>query len=279
MAATVAGCLGDAGDTTKLQEQAQAVLARWADAVAAAGGPSAIVPVGELTGQIGDWEAAVGDNKRALYGGLVESDFSLPDVPPPDGDVNWLDGTTERVPLLSAQQAVAAIRAAATAPCDDCTALRITRAQLTTGSIETSRGPATAPLWEFTIEGTAVRLTHLAVANRVAVVPLTWDANDPPGGVWIDSATGAVSGRELAVAFIGAPEPGDQPCGEDYSTEAVESDLAVVVIVVRHQNLTPGGCRGVGAMRTAIVELAASLGDRAVLQLQDGTPIPIVLTP
>jgi hypothetical protein len=280
MAATVAGCLGDAGDTTELREQAQAVLTRWADAVAAAGGPPAIVPVGELTGQIGEWEVAVGDNnKRALYGGLVESDFSLPDVPPPDGDVNWLDGTTERVPLLSAQQAVAGIRAAATAPCDDCTALRITGAQLTTGSIETSRGPAAAPLWEFAIEGTAVRVTHLAVANRVAVVPLPWDANDPPGGVWIDSAKGVVSGRELAVAFIGAPQPGDQPCGEDYTTEAVESDLAVVVIVVRHPNLTPGACVGVGAMRTAIVELAAPLGDRAVLQIQDGTPVPIVLTP
>jgi hypothetical protein len=58
----------------------------------------------------------------------------------------------------------------------------------------------------------------------------------------------------------------------------VESDLAVVVIVVRHAHLTFGGCTGVGAgaVRAATVELAAPLGDRAVLQVQDGTPVPIV---
>ena len=41
----------------------------------AAGAQAAVTPVGELTGQIGDWEAAVGDNnKRALMAGLIASD-------------------------------------------------------------------------------------------------------------------------------------------------------------------------------------------------------------
>ncbi len=39
------------------QRQAQAALVRWADAVAAAGGQSSVVLVGELTAQVGDWEA------------------------------------------------------------------------------------------------------------------------------------------------------------------------------------------------------------------------------
>jgi hypothetical protein len=279
IAATLAGCPGSGGDTAKLRQQAEAALARWADAVAAAGG-SAIVPVGELTRQVGDWEVEVGDNnKRALIGGFVEVVDSLPPAVPADGDVTWLDGTTARLPLISADEAVRAIQAAATEPCDDCTALRITDARLTTGPIETSRGAATAPLWEFTLEGTAVKVTHVAVANRVRVVPPPWDENDPPGGVWIDLARGAVGARELTVTFVGAPLPGDQGCGEDYTTETVESALAVVVIVVRHPALTFGACTGVGAMRTAPAKLADPLGDRAVLQVYDGTPVRVVLAP
>ena len=282
VAATLAGCLGGADDIGKLRQQAGAALVRWADAVGAAGGASAVVPVGELTSQVGNWETAVGDNnKRAFIGGLVEAGIVLPAAIPPDGDVTWQDGTTDTVALISAEQAVAAIRAGTQAPCDDCTALVITAARLTIGPIETSRGPATAPLWEFTIDGTAVKVDHLAIANRVTVVPPPWDANDPAVGVWIDSAQGSVTGRELAVSFIGAPETGDQPCGEDYTTEAVESDLAVVVIVVRHPQNPPlgGGCVSVGAMRTATAQLAAALGGRTVLQVYDGTPVRTVLLP
>jgi len=38
-AALLAGCVGNAGDSARLRQQAQAALSRWADAVAAAGGP------------------------------------------------------------------------------------------------------------------------------------------------------------------------------------------------------------------------------------------------
>jgi hypothetical protein len=277
--ATLAGCVGNS-DAGKLRQQAEGALARWADAVVAAGGPSAVVPVGELTRQIGDWEAEVGDNnKPALMGGLVVAAADLPAELPPDGDVTWSDGTTTTVHLMTAAEAIAAIRAGTTAPCDDCTALRITGARLTTGTIETTHGPATAPIWEFTIEGSAVKVTHLAVANRVVVLPPEWDSNDPPIGVWLDSAQASASGSEVTVAFVGAPLPGDQSCGEDYTADAVESDLAVVVIVVRHPHLTLGACTSVGAPRTAIAKLAAPLGDRAVLQVYDGTPVRIDLAP
>ena len=77
------------------------MLSAWADAVAAAGEHAAVTPVGELTGQIGDWEEAVGDNnKRALMAGMVASDSPLSEEAPPDGEVAWQDGTTTKVPLL-----------------------------------------------------------------------------------------------------------------------------------------------------------------------------------
>ena len=156
--------------------------------------------------------------------------------------------------------------------------LLITGATLVTGPIETTRGPATAPIWEFTLQGTAVRLTRVAIANAVAVAPTSADL---ALGLAVDSATGTVGGHELTVSFIGVPEPGDRACGEDYTAEAVESDLAVVVIVTRHPHVAPLGaaCSAVGARRTATANLAAPLGDRAVLDLQQGTPVPLVVLP
>ena len=278
----LAACQGgpDAGESTKLNQQAQAALARWADSVASAGGPSSVVLVGELTGQVGDWEVAVGDNnKRALMAGLVAAEVSQPTEAPPEAEVRWPDGTTTTVPLISAAQALAAIQAGGGGPCADCAPLRITAARLTTRPIETSRGPATGPVWEFTIRGTAVTVTRVALAHPITVVPPPWNPNDPPVGLAIESASGTVGGRELTVTFVGAPLPGDQPCGEDYTAEAVESDLAVVVIVTRHPHPALGGCSAVGATRTATARLADPLGDRAVLEVQQGLPVPVMLTP
>jgi hypothetical protein len=43
----------------------------------------------------------------------------------------------------------------------------------------------------------------------------------------------------------------------------------------------PGGgaCSLVGYARTAMVELAAPLGQRAVLEVKEGLPVPVALNP
>jgi hypothetical protein len=275
------GAAPGATDPVAAHERAQAVLSAWAAAVAAAGNHADVTPVGELTGQIGDWEAAVGDNnKQALMAGMVFSDNPLPDQTPPDGTVAWQDGTVTKVPVESAQDALVAIGSTAEASsCSGCTPLTVTDATLTSGPIQTSRGPATAPLWEFTVQGSAVKVTRVAIAN--AVVATSPGEGDPQLGLAVDSARGAVSGTDLTVSFVGAPDPGNVPCGEDYTAEAVESDLAIVVIVTRHPHDPPIGeaCSAVGARRTVTASLAAPLGDRVVLDLQQGTPVPVVVSP
>lgn len=281
VAAALSGCQGTQVDQqAQLHQQAQAALARWADAVAGAGGQPGVVLVGELTGQIGDWELAVGDNnKSALMDGLVEAAVSLPAETGVEGEVQWQDGATKTVRMISAQQALAEIRAGGPASCPECVALQITGARLTSGPVETSRGPATAPMWEFTLQGTAVKVTRVAIADRITVVPPPWNADDPPVGISVDSASGTVGGRELTVAFVGAPLPGDQGCGEDYTAEGVESPLAVVVIVTAHPHGAFEACTAVGARRTASVTLAADLGERVVLEVQQGLPVPVLLAP
>jgi hypothetical protein len=207
----------------------------------------------------------------------VAAAHPLSEEAPPDGEVTWQDGTTTTVPLLAALQAIVATENTTEAPCPDCSMLLVTDARLTSGSIQTTRGPAIAPIWEFTVQGTAVKVTRVAIANPVIVAAA--EQVDPQLGLAIDSASGSASGTALTVAFVGAPDPGDKPCGEDYTAEAVESDLAAVVIVTRHPHLTIGGCSAVGARRTATAILAAPLGDRAVLDLQQGIPVPVVLAP
>lgn len=274
-------------DAEKLQAQAQAALTRWTDAVAAAHADQGVVLVGDLTTQVGVWEMAAGDNnKQALMAGLVEAAVSLSAAPGVDGTVTWQDGTTTSVPVVSAQQAVAGIRAdAETTDCRGCVPLEITGAQLTSGPATTSRGSAMVPMWEFTLRGTAVTVTRVAIADSVTVTLPPWgqppwgDSGDAPVGISIDSATTTAGGHELTVRFVGVPLPGNQPCGADYTTEPVESSVAVVVIVTAHPNGAAGACDAVGGYRTASVALASPLGQRTLLEVTQGRPVPVRLTP
>jgi hypothetical protein len=287
IAVCISGCgqlgllpVGDKGSQREHQ-QAQAALDRWAAAVEAAGGQQAFVPVGELTGQIGDWELENGDNKAALYAGLLVPTEPLAGDAPGDREVRWDDGTSRTVGTISAAQALEELRAMATAECPECVPLQVTGARLSEATVQTSRGSATAPAWEFVLAGTRVVVTRIAVAapDQITVTPPPWDSNDPPVGVSIESATGTVGGRQLTVAFTGPPQGADKPCGSDYATEAVESSTAAVVIVIEHANLPVGAaCDLVGYRREATVELAAPLGDRTLLEVRQGLPVPVTLT-
>jgi hypothetical protein len=48
-----------------------------------------------------------------------------------------------------------------------------------------------------------------------------------------------------------------------------------VVIVIPHEHPTFGACSSVGARRSATVVLANPLGDRAVLEVKEGLPVPV----
>ncbi len=258
-----------------LHAQAQDALARWAGAAAKSGGAT-ISFVGEQTSQLGDWEGSVGDNnKQALIAGVVTAPTPLSDARPDRGKVRWLDGKSVDVDVLSAADALEDLVATGEGECADCRPLRVTDASLATGLVETSQGPAEAPLWVFTIEGTDVRVTRIAVDPSITVVPPPYNADHPPDGLSIELAVGTSGSSKLTVSFIGVVKAGDQACGADYTAEAVESDLAVVVIVIEHRNLVQATCTLGGKTRTASVTLDAPLGSRAVLEVRQGLPVPV----
>lgn len=261
----------------RIHVQAHDALARWAEAVDRSGG-ARISFVGDLNGQIGDWEEAVGgNNKLALLTGQIRATEPLSDDAPGRKDVRWLDGASVSVSVLSAADTLAALVESATdTKCPDCQPLVVTDARLATSLIETSLGPAETPVWVFTIAGTSVKVTRVAVDKSITVVPPPWNADDPPEGISIESAAGSADSKKLQVSFTGAVKARTEPCGADYTAEAVESSLAVVVIVIERRNGAPAACDASGRTRTAAVTLEAPLGERAVLEVRQGLPVTLL---
>ncbi len=270
-------------DIAGRRTQAAAVLAQWTAALPPVGTSPAFVPVGELTSQVGDWELSTGDNNKvALMAGAIEAAVTLSAQTPPTAEVHWDDGTTRPVPTISADQALAAIQGGnGAATCPGCTSIQVIGAQFSTVRIATSHGRASAPAWEFALAGTAVRVTRIAVApaGMTTVDPMSLASSGGWLGPSIQSATTKTAGLALTVTFVGAPDPGDKPCGADYSAEAAESSTAVAVFVIEHQSLTVGACSAVGALRTASVGLAAPLAGRVVLDVNQDIPVPVELIP
>jgi hypothetical protein len=232
-----------------------------------------------------DWGPNVdGSNAKMAWGaGLFVVANPLPSEARPDGRIQWQDGTTRAVPVISAQQALADLKAANTWPCPDCTPLQITGARPTTATFQSSRGPALAPAWEFSLKDTDVTLDQVAVGDRIIPPPVP-TPNDQATGQQgapafvsppVMSATVDASGMTLTVTFVGTANAGDKPCGADYTAEAVESDNAVVVIVYERRNTTPAMCTSVGASRTAQVTLARPFGNRTLI---DPAAQPISVT-
>jgi hypothetical protein len=260
----------------RIHAQAHDALERWADAVGRNGG-AAITFTGAMTSRIGSWEDVVAaNNEVALASGAVGAATELPEDKPGRREVKWVDGKKVDAEVLSARKALDAVVEAGEGDCGACTPLQVTDANLATGLIETSTGPAEVPTWVFSVRGSSVRITRVAVDPSVTVDPPTWNASDPPVGISIDVATGATDSRSVDVQFVGAIGNADEECGAEYEVEAVESELAVVVIVTERMN-TPedGACAAAGKVRTAKLTLEAPLGDRAVLEGRQGLPVPV----
>ncbi|MBV1849380.1 hypothetical protein [Catellatospora tritici] len=286
------GCAGRGGEAAsgggnteedgvaRLHRQAQEALTRYDAAVKSAGVGRLFVPVRSLTDQIGDWEPDNGDHKLALAAGQVTAVTTLP-PDRPRGKVVWADGVTREYTLLTPTQAIAAMGVEGHGTdCGGCAPIEVTGAKLTTGVIETTRGAATVPRWEFTLKGSSVRIVRVAVdaGATVRVVPPSWDPYHAPGGVGIESATVSSDRTQLVVHFTGSAGPASQPCGVDYTTEAVESDTAVVVIVLGRPHSDHESCTAIGYRRQAPVRLSRPLGERAVLEVVQGLPVPLTIT-
>jgi hypothetical protein len=146
--------------------------------------------------------------------------------------------------------------------------LTITGASLTTADVDTSNGPATVPAWSFTAKGLSRPIVVVAVSEDVLKplvepVPPPGVAKLPPGLLRVQSLT-RIEGSTLTFIL------GHGNCDSDLRAHVVEFE-DLVVIGGSHGPASVG-CPGidVGFAKTAVVTLAAPIGDRAVISAATG---------
>jgi hypothetical protein len=149
--------------------------------------------------------------------------------------------------------------------CGNC--MKIVGATLTTLSMPTWRGDLTVPVWQFEFapgDEPAVPMTRVAIKD--AVGPEYWD-NWGRFAPTTDGAYGAPADTEITVAFGGGV------CDTGHSITAVESNLAIVPIITT--TVRPGPCILPRVGYALLLQLGAPLGQRAVLDLENGWPAPV----
>jgi len=265
----------------ELRDHARRALARFDEAAGKVRGTRKFVPVGDLTEVVGEPEADGDDLKRAVLAGRLFPAGALPATSHRSGTITWADGVSRTVSVISAEEALAAHRQGA-AGCGGCAPFNVIDSRPVTMQVRTSAGEATVPAWEYVVKGTALRARYAAVGGSdvVTVTPPPWDSNNPPAGNAIETASSTINSTRMTVSFTGALGPASEPCGEDYHAEAIESDNAVIVILMveRRHNDGDESCTLVGYPRTETVSLSRPLGERAVLEGQQGTPVTVKVT-
>jgi hypothetical protein len=147
----------------------------------------------------------------------------------------------------------------------------LTAVRLTTLVVETTRGQATVPAWQFSFAETGVRLL-VAAAQAARVEPTSRGRG---AGMPVFDASIASDGRTLTVGFVEARPSSRIPCGADYFGYPVESANAVGVVITVRAYPRRVVCAAVGYGREVTVRLAAPLAGRSVLELQGGTAVAL----
>jgi hypothetical protein len=208
--------------------------------------------------------------KDAFGSGHFRLAGTLPAGPLP-GLVRWADGTTLRLPVLTARAAFAEL--AAQRPCGGpgaCGQLTVTSAQPGVVIVRTSRGLASVPAWRFTVAGLGWQVSEVAVA-RSALIVLPGYGPIPPGGQNTPGVNGltavSANGRTLTLSFIGSA------CDAAWGAYRYESDSTVVAGSWEKPSAGNTPCPAVGMLRTARMTLARPLGTRVILDVASGLPL------
>jgi hypothetical protein len=183
------------------------------------------------------------------------------------GKVRFSDGSTRAVQLLSADQAFRklATNSPCGAPDGKCGQLTVTGARPATITLDTNRGTATAPAWQFKLAG-------FGWFTYAALAPGTYSSLPPvpdyPLPYWSSGASvAAVSadGRTLTLQF------GTSACVSGSGGLVYETSAAVVV--GSWSKVSGTGCNLALVFREAMVHLAQPLGSRVILDAGKALPV------
>jgi hypothetical protein len=201
--------------------------------------------------------------------------------PDSDGKVAYLSGsydlatalppgttTSGGQQVITAADALDALRAMGAGNKPVTPRLQITDVQLGTSLFYTDRGQQSLPAWLFTFAGIAEPASVLAipVANR-------WPHTGIPGYARFDVQL-AGDGRHLTIGFSGYAS-GSGPCNAEYTADVAQSSTAIAVTIrqLPNPNMKPDTmCIAMGYGRSLDVTLSATLGNRVIID-ETGAPV------
>ena len=272
-ATTPSGRSKPGGNVTAFDKRAKLVAAAWARAGLTKEWTTGLVLTdpGELV-FVGGNGFATGDQKVAFVDGRFALSVQLP-AAPLTGKVRWPGGATATVRLLTAAQAYRTLATEQSCPGQPCPPpLVITGAKPGTVSVGTSRGNAIVPAWTFTARSLASAITVAALAPGSYQTQPDHLPGLPAGG--LDGFTGAglglvsADGRQIHVLV------GKSPCDTRSGALVYETASAVIIGSWTYNPHPEGGCVDSLEMEAVPVKLATPLGNRVVLSVYDGRPLP-----
>lgn len=188
---------------------------------------------------------------------------------PDEARIRWDDGSTTRVSVISARQALIALSPyEQEASSQDDRAYKMTAATFTTMRLRTLRGMATVPAWRLSFSNLPGPIDHVAVDRATLGTVEDAVGDHLPSDIRdfevLDERTlrvnydyGVCDSRKMPTVHLRADErPG-----------------IVVLGIEVHERVGNGWCAGVGAFGEGVVRLGEPLGDRVVLDARSRLPV------
>ncbi|MGW0806673.1 hypothetical protein [Nonomuraea sp. NPDC002799] len=201
------------------------------------------------------------------YGWVVAG--SLP-AAPAEAQIRWDDGSTLRVPVIGARQALQALSPwpeEYTFPDDE--VYKLTGADLTTMRMKTVRGMATVPAWRLSFSNLPGPIDHAAI-DQAAIGTVKGAVGDHMAGDQSIADYELLDERTLLVTY------GYGACGRAEPQVRLRMRVEPDVVVLGLDVLGQGGggvCAGVGRSGRGVIRLDEPLGDRVVLDVLSRLPV------
>ncbi|MGH3313697.1 MAG: hypothetical protein ACRDP3_24465 [Streptomyces sp.] len=264
---TVAGCgsLKEAdGGTEVLAHRVQKVAAAWDGSTAAATWRAGYHPMGDVI-ELPRGGLRSKADKQAYEDQSFVLRGELPATRPQEGRVAWAEGESLTRPLAGVDESYKAL---AGAHDEGRPHLTVTRAKLGEMTLATSRGPATAPAWLFTLEGYASPLKRAAAIPSKLPPPPIRRARDVPGYPLHRLVQIAADGRSVTVVALHGV------CDDGPMVDVLETRGSVVLSASVKSRQNGGYCTKQGKLQEVTVKLDRPVGDRVLLDAHTGQPIP-----
>ncbi|WP_214108031.1 hypothetical protein [Acrocarpospora catenulata] len=246
--------------------RAQEVAERWEGSPEERGWRAGFVPLETLA--LGtDWRKAPKWAPVSELNSVWKLEMDLSAAQPAPAVLNWEDGSTLTVPVVSARAAydrMSKPRAFVDEKCPaaGCRPLRVIGATMGEATVASSRGPVRVPTWDFRVEGVPGPFRRVAVDPSAISAPPQWRKGEMQEAFTYETVTP----DELELRY------GHGTCDTTHGARVYETSGVVVVDVdVRPEDVTV--CNAMMRIDQIKVKLGGALGDRVVLDSSSGLPL------